>query len=252
MSATTVFHWDGFDAMALAERFGLAHVELHAEVDSTLDVAHELAERGAVPGTLVVSDAQRAGRGRLGRSWSSEPGRGVWCTIVERPVDPTILDTLSLRIGLQLAESLDAVAGERVRVKWPNDLVLREGKLAGILVEARWSGALLAWACVGVGVNVLAPPGVEGAAGLPAGARRVDVLRAIVAAVRFAAAHSGNLTRDELERFAQRDALRGRRVTSPSAGTVAGIDATGALVIHTERGSELHRAGTIRLAEVDS
>lgn len=249
MTATAVFRWDDFNATAIAERFGLSHVELHAEVGSTLDVAHELAEKGAPSGTLVVADAQLAGRGRMGRAWSSEPGRGVWCTVIERPLDPAILDTLSLRVGLLLAESLDTHAGQPVGLKWPNDLVIGERKLAGILVEARWSGSALAWVCVGVGVNVLPPLGVENATGLASGTRRIDVLSAVIAAIRFAAARQGPLTPHELSRYAARDALAGRRILSPASGVVRGIDANGALVVQTEHGLEPHRTGTVRLAE---
>jgi BirA family biotin operon repressor/biotin-[acetyl-CoA-carboxylase] ligase len=249
MSATTLFTWDGYDATAIAKRLGLANVWMYAETDSTLDLAHAMAEKGVPAGALVVADAQRSGRGRMGRSWSSEPGRGVWCTLVERPRDAKALDVLSIRVGLRLAEALDALAGARVGVKWPNDLVLGGRKLGGILTEARWSGASLAWVAIGVGVNVLAPTGVDGATGLPAGTLRVDALVAIVAAVRSAAAAAGELTRDELARYASRDVLVGRRIVSPVAGTVTGIAASGALMVDTARGVEQHRSGTIELAE---
>ena len=194
MHEATVLTWDGHTAGALAHRCGVPHVELLAETDSTLDVAHALAEGDAPAGTVVIADTQRAGRGRQGRAWSSPAGQGVWCTIIERPADPGVLDVLSIRIGLRLAEGLDALAGERVRVKWPNDLVVRAGKLAGILTEARWSGSRLAWVAVGVGVNVIAPDDVASAAGLLPGTSRSDVLHAIVRSVRAAATTEGHLS----------------------------------------------------------
>jgi len=214
------------------------------DFDSTLDVAHELAERGAPAGTLIVADAQRAGRGRLGRAWRSEPGRGVWSTVIERPEDVRALDVLSLRVGLYCAESLDALARRSVGVKWPNDLVVDGRKLGGVLVEARWSGDRLAWVAIGVGVNVL-EPNVEGAAGLPAGTRRIDALAAIVRSIRAAARAPGALTADELRRWATRDTLEGARIVSPAAGIVKGISATGALLVSTEQGIEEHRAGSV-------
>ena len=243
------FLWEGHDAGALAIRCGVERLELFDVTDSTLDAAHALAEAGATSGTVVLADAQRAGRGRMGRAWSSEPGRGVWCTVVERSLDLPALDVLSIRVGLEVAERLDTSAGETVGIKWPNDLMLGTTKLGGILVETRWSGTSLAWAAVGVGVNVSTPVGLARAARLPKGARRPDVLVAVVAGVRAAAVRTGHLTAEELSRFRARDALRGRRIVEPHEGTVSGIEANGALVVETRRGAKRVRTGTIRMAE---
>jgi len=249
MPDTVAATWDGLSAEALAQRCAVPRVELLSETESTQDVAHALAEAGAPAGTTVLADAQSAGRGRMGRVWMSQPGMGVWCTVLERPRQTDALDLLSLRIGLNAAEALDGFAGEGVGVKWPNDLILRAGKLGGILVEARWSGSTLAWVAIGVGVNVVAHPGVPGAVGLTPDARRSAVLVAIVRAVRSAAAAEGRFTIAELARFRARDVLAGRRIVSPAAGKVMGITATGSLVVETVRGSEQFRAGTIQLAE---
>jgi BirA family biotin operon repressor/biotin-[acetyl-CoA-carboxylase] ligase len=238
--------WDGHTAETLARRCGVPRIELLAETDSTQDTAHALAETGAVAGTTVVADSQRAGRGRLGRSWSSEAGQGVWCTVIERP-DASALDVLSLRVGLNCAEALDAFANTRVGVKWPNDLVLQSGKLGGILVEARWSGASLGWVAIGVGINVVAPHSVTDAAGLSPHAKREDVLVAVVRAVRAAAAASSRFTDDELARYRRRDTLAGRRIVSPIDGVVTGISAKGELIVETATGVEHVRAGTIQL-----
>jgi len=174
----------------------------------------------------------------------------VWCTVIERPHDPRALDVLSIRVGLLAAEALDEFANERVGVKWPNDLVTRSGgKHGGVLVEARWAGPAIQWVAVGIGINVVPPADVSFAAGLRHGVRRVDVLAAIVGAIRSASSTEGWLTPDEVRRYAARDTLRGRRVASPAVGTVSGIDSSGALLVETVRGSELHRAGTIRFAE---
>lgn len=241
--------WDGHTATALARRCEVPEVELLAETDSTQDVAHALAEDGARSGTVVVADAQRAGRGRLGRNWSSQPGRGVWCTVIERPRDPAALDVLSIRVGLLAAEALDEFADAPIGLKWPNDLMLDARKLGGILSEARWSGTSLGWVAVGVGINVVAPADVEGAIGLREGVERVDVLAGVVTAVRAACATDGHLTAKELARYRKRDALVGREVASPAAGTVVGIAENGALIIETASGPTPFRAGTIRFAE---
>ena len=220
-----------------------------------------LAEAGAPAGTTVVADAQLAGRGRLGRAWSSEPGLGVWCTVLERPQCPYALEVLSLRVGLYCAEALDVFAVSRVGLKWPNDLVIPSPppvipsaardlplkKLAGILVETRWSGAKALWVAIGVGINVAPPPDVPDAIGLQAGTRRTEVLAAVVGAVRSAAAISGHLRDDEMARYRARDVLAGRRIGSPTEGTAGGIRNDGSLLVNTTRGEESFRAGTILL-----
>ncbi len=242
--------WDGESAASLAAHLRVPRVELYAEVDSTQDIAHALAEQGAPSGTMVLADAQRAGRGRMGREWASQPGHGVWCTTIAHPIDRKALDVLSIRVGLLLAESLDALAGATVRVKWPNDLLLGRGKLGGILVEARWSGSTLGWVAIGIGVNVARPDAVGHAVGLPSGTPRVNVLEAVVHAVTEASARRDWLSGDEVKRYRARDALAGCRIVSPATGTVTGISRTGAVIVENAQGGHTeHRSGTIRLAE---
>ena len=248
MTSVTTFTWDGLNARDVGARLGLPNVWMYAEVESTQDIAHALAEEGVAAGALVVADAQRSGRGRQGRSWASQAGQGVWCTIVERPTAADAVGPLAIRVGLRLAEALDRFADERVQVKWPNDLLLGGRKLAGILTEARWNGATPTWVAVGVGVNVKRP-NVAGAAGLREGTSRLDVLEAVVKAVRSAAQESGDLSQDELQRFATRDTLRGKRILSPAIGVVDGLDASGGLRILGPEGLEVHRSGTVGLAE---
>lgn len=240
--------YDGYSAADLATACGVPRVELLRETTSTLDVAHGLAEQGAPAGTLVVADAQTSGRGRFGREWVSAPGAGVWCTIIERPQDAGVLDVLSLRVGMRVAGALDGMARERVKLKWPNDLMLAGRKLGGILIESRFAGQTLAWVAIGIGVNVRAPE-VDGAAGFPDGVARADVLRAVVRAARAAAERTGRLSDIETAQWTNRDILLHRRVASPAVGVVRGIDGSGALLIHTDRGTEAHRAGTVRFAE---
>jgi BirA family biotin operon repressor/biotin-[acetyl-CoA-carboxylase] ligase len=241
--------WDGAPAADLAQQLNVPCLELRTEVESTQDIAHALAEQGAVHGTIVLADAQRSGRGRMGRSWASEPGAGVWCTIIARPHDARALDVLSVRVGLHVAEALDGLAGgETIRLKWPNDLLLAGRKLGGILIEARWSGAKLSWIAIGVGINV-ETPNVAAAVGFPAGVRRRDVLSRIVRAVDAAINAAGWLTSNELERYRSRDALVGRDIVEPGPGRVKGIAESAALLVESNEGVQEYRAGTIRYAE---
>lgn len=244
--------YDGLRAEDIARRVGVDDVRVFASVDSTLDVAHRIANGGAPAGTLIVADQQRAGRGRQGRSWRSEPGAGVWLTIVERPRDPDALNVLSLRIGLRIAPALDALAGDPVRLKWPNDLYLSAGKLAGVLVEARWREGVPDWVAVGVGINVRVPTDTPGAAGLVAGVSRMDVLAAVVPAIRDAARAVGPLTPGELGAFAARDLAAGRPCVAPVPGTVVGIDSSGSLLVSAGGERVAVRAGSLVLRHTEA
>ena len=240
--------YDGVDLRSLAPRLGVPRVVAFDRVGSTLDVAHALGADGAPGGTLVLADEQTAGRGRMGRVWQSPPGSGIWLTLVERPDRGDALDVLSLRLGLHAAEVLDHFAGEPVRLKWPNDLHLKAGKLAGILVEARWRDGRLDWLAVGFGLNVRPPREVPGA-GLTAGTDRVAVLERLVPVLRDAVAMRGALTERELVAYRARDLAAGRRVVAPVVGKAVGIDASGALLVDTGSGRDRVRAGSLTFAE---
>lgn len=221
----------------------------YERVASTMDEAHTLGADGAPAGTLVIADAQSAGRGRQGRAWRSAPGAGIWFTLVERPADAAALEVLSIRAGLAIAPGLDAFAPARVRLKWPNDLYVSGRKLGGILIEARWRGERLDWVAIGVGINLRAPPNEPGAIALRDDVSRLDVLGAIVPRLRSAAAMAGSLTFDERAMFEARDIALGRRCVEPVAGRVAGIDARGGLLVETVSGVVQARAGSLVFQE---
>jgi BirA family biotin operon repressor/biotin-[acetyl-CoA-carboxylase] ligase len=233
----------------LRERLSLPRVEYLTETSSTLDVAHTLAEQGTPAGTLILAEAQTAGRGRMGRSWRSEPGAGLWLTVIERPVDASGLDVLSLRIGLALAPVLDAFAPARVQLKWPNDLYVDERKLGGILVEARWRDGAPEWLAIGVGINLRAPASEPRAIALREGVARDEVLERVVPAIRSAAAMTGVLAPSEREAFASRDRAAGRWCVEPVAGIVRGIDASGGLLVDIASETVVRRAGSLVLQE---
>lgn len=241
--------YDGVAVDALAHRLSVPRVVAFEAVSSTLDIAHALAEEGAPSGTLIVADTQTAGRGRMGRTWRSEPGAGVWLTLIERPASSKALEVLSLRVGIALAPVFDPLAGDRVRLKWPNDLYVGDHKLAGVLIEARWKDGAPEWVAIGVGINVRVPETEPRAAGLRAGVARLDVLDVAVPAIRDAAAKSGTLSSEELAIYTDRDLALGRVCVSPVAGRVSGIDASGALQVDV--GSEVRavRGGSLVFPE---
>ncbi|MES3034101.1 MAG: biotin--[acetyl-CoA-carboxylase] ligase [Gemmatimonadota bacterium] len=237
--------YDGVDCDALQARSGASRLVAVDHCDSTMDLAHDLAAAGAAHGTVVVTEAQGAGRGRAGKSWVSAPGSGVWASVVLRPSGAAHGGVLSLRVGLELAARLDAHADGGVRLKWPNDLYRGDRKLAGILAEARWRGATLEWIVVGVGVNVRSPRVDPPVASLDAGTTRADVLVHVVQAVLAAGAFDGDLSADELQRFATRDLAAGREISAPLAGTVLGISPGGGLRVRTAAGDAIAVAGSM-------
>lgn len=228
-------------------RLAVPRFAAYETVGSTLDAAHVLAAAGAQGGTVVVAAHQSAGRGRAGRRWSSPAGTGVWLTLVERDVDPAALGVLSLRAGLAAAAALDAFTDEPIRIKWPNDLYLRTGKLAGTLVEARWRGPALDWVAIGFGVNLHVPADYPGAAALEPGTAAERVLETLVPALRAAATATGELTVGELEEYAGRDLARGRRCSEPARGRVAGISPGGALLVELADTTVAVRTGSLVL-----
>jgi len=240
--------YDGYDAASLAKLLAVPRVIVFDSTESTMDDAHSAAAVSAPGGTIVLADRQAAGRGRNGRRWASEAGQGIWMTIIERPNDPRALDVLSARVGLRAARALDRYTASRVGLKWPNDLFVDDGKLAGIRIEARWRANRIDWVAIGIGVNVRTPSGVASAASLAPGMRRVDVLAELVPAVRSAAAARGVLTSSELAEFSERDVARGRACVEPAQGEVRGINESGELLVDTGHGVRAFRDGSLMFA----
>ncbi len=125
------------------------------QLQSTNDLAADLATHGAAEGTIVTADQQTRGRGRHGRSWHSPPETGIYVSIVLRPqAPPEKAPGLSLVAALALAESIKPLVGERVRIKWPNDVLISGRKTAGILTELTGHQGRIDHVVVGVGINV--------------------------------------------------------------------------------------------------
>ncbi len=215
--------------MALIHRFD--------RLPSTQDELHRLAAAGAPAGTVVVAVEQEAGRGSRGRRWASPPG-GLWLSFLCRPPQTVGVEVLTLRVGLAVAEALAQLGGvPAVALKWPNDLMLKDRKLGGILGEARWQGEALAWVVVGVGLNVQnrLPEAVR-----TPPARLADwrpdlepehLLPPLLARLAPLAESGSGLAAAELEAFARRDWLAGRELAAPVRGRAAGIAPDGTLQV---------------------
>ena len=126
----------------------------HDEMASTMDMARDLARKGCPDFTAVIAGRQVSGRGRLKREWHSDKG-GLYFTVVLRPDLPPVLSfRVSFLASLTLARILNEMFGVDVRVKWPNDLLVDERKLCGMLSELEAEADRVAFINVGVGINV--------------------------------------------------------------------------------------------------
>ncbi|HEV8149562.1 MAG TPA: biotin--[acetyl-CoA-carboxylase] ligase [Gemmatimonadales bacterium] len=233
----------------------MSAIQWHASVPSTQDEAHWLASAGAAHGSTVAARVQTAGRGTRGRAWVSGSG-GLWLSVVCRPENGSAVEVVAVRTGLVLAEFLDRIIrpAARITLKWPNDLLLGQAKLGGILAEARWLGGALSWIVVGVGINVRNElPGET----VPVAARLLDIgvvlsaaeLAEPVARLVSAGARTAEpLTPNELAAFAQRDWLRGRTLATPESGLADGISAGGLLRVRKGDGSVREVFGSVTLA----
>src|SRR5947207_2099632 len=133
-----------------------ADVRRFAELDSTNRHALELARQGVPEGLVVVADHQTAGRGRLDRTWEAPPGSSLLVSVLLRPaLEPELVHQVVMAAALGLADAVGEVAGFTPELKWPNDLVVGDRKLAGLLAEREpGSAAFRPAVIVGAGVNV--------------------------------------------------------------------------------------------------
>jgi len=130
-------------------------LSFHEEVGSTNDIAHDLADQGALHGTLVVAESQTRGRGQKGRHWITTPGSGLALSIILRPEQniPDLWARLHALTALGVAQALEWYQLQP-EIKWPNDILLNGKKVAGILVEVSWDGDRVDYILLGIGMNV--------------------------------------------------------------------------------------------------
>ena len=135
-----------------ARSFG-GRIEYYQEVGSTNDVARELAIQGTPEGTVVVAETQSMGRGRMGREWFSPKG-GIWLSVVLRPrVSPDKVSKLALMFGVVATKTL-LLEGVECGLKWPNDVLVDDKKVCGILTEIDAELDVVNYVIIGVGINV--------------------------------------------------------------------------------------------------
>lgn len=220
------------------------------EAASTQDEVHRLGSEGAPHGTGVLARRQVQGRGSRGRAWRSPEG-GMWLSVLWRPPAGqgagAGVPLLGIRTGLAVARVIeDQCTGVAVDLKWPNDLLVEDRKVGGILCEARWQGEV-GWVALGVGLNVHNPVPGPSAVRFPAAALgtrcpALDITRLARGLMEVLPALPGDplLSDTELAEWRARDWLRGRTVRAPVAGVVMGIAPTGQLVIREAATGDHH------------
>jgi BirA family biotin operon repressor/biotin-[acetyl-CoA-carboxylase] ligase len=236
------------DPEATPARFG--DVRWLVETDSTNQYALDRARTGETGELVVVADHQRAGRGRLGRTWSAPPGASLLVSVLLRPNLATEdRHLVVMAAAVAMADAVAVTTGVEAELKWPNDLLVGSRKLAGILAEASADAVV-----VGIGVNLDWPEipaelaEIATACNLEGGrpATREDLLDAFL--TRYAAAL------DDLaatrRAYARRLATVGRRVRverpdSPLVGTAVGIDDSGRLLVDVDGTTHAVAAGDV-------
>jgi BirA family biotin operon repressor/biotin-[acetyl-CoA-carboxylase] ligase len=247
----------------LDTRFVGREVVYLGEIGSTNDEARRLARGGAPEGTLVLTDYQSSGRGRLDRRWEAPPGTCLLLSLVFRPsLAPHQVQLLTMACGLAVADAVESETGLNVGLKWPNDVMLGSAKAGGILTELELEGDRLGFVVVGIGLNVnlepeqmpldLLMPATGLSQVLGREVARLPLLWALLRAVetRYLQLKSGNSPHAE---WAQRLVTLGRPVTVSGTGSVLegraeGVDANGALLVRRADGRlETVLAGDVSL-----
>jgi BirA family biotin operon repressor/biotin-[acetyl-CoA-carboxylase] ligase len=226
-------------------------------IDSTNAQARQLAENGAREGEIVIAEQQTHGRGRLGRIWVSPPFVNLYLSVVLRPeLPPVQAPQITLTAAVALADTVACFTPEPPAIKWPNDILVRGKKLAGILTESSVSAERINYVILGIGVNInfahaLMPEAIRGRATslMECAGETVSREAFLGRLIQHLDRCYGILGEAGFDRIAPRwEAyfnLRGQRVRvemgdGALAGVAKGIDGDGALIVKGERG-EFHR-----------
>jgi BirA family transcriptional regulator, biotin operon repressor / biotin---[acetyl-CoA-carboxylase] ligase len=240
-------------------------LHLSSTTGSTNSDAMAAARNDAPHGSVFFADEQTAGRGRGDHSWQSSAGDGLYVSVLLQPkLSPAQLPLIPLAAGLAAADAIRVVAGIAIDLRWPNDLLIGPRKAGGILVESKTAAAGLAFAVVGIGVNVhqsIFDPALSTPAtslDIAAG-RRVSRQALLVALLKsleremLLLADNGAVS-ETLGRVEQASTwIKGRPVEvhgpQKCVGVTAGLDAQGFLLMQTADGLVTVQTGGIRAAD---
>ncbi|RJP78177.1 MAG: biotin--[acetyl-CoA-carboxylase] ligase [Desulfobacteraceae bacterium] len=218
------------------------------EVSSTMDVARDMAASGCPDFTVVIAEFQSMGRGRLQRIWHSETG-GLYFTIVLRPdMEPALAFRINFAASLSLAKVLQKMFGVDAKVKWPNDILVNDRKLSGMLSEMGVESGRLSYVNLGIGINVNnAPENREpNAVSLKKLMGTVVDRRRLLSSFldEFQAVLSGGPPADIISQWKQYTMTIGRHVkiitiNDSHEGLALDVNDTGALIIEQEDGTRI-------------
>ena len=241
-----------------------AEIYWSRSIDSTNEKAKELARAGAANGTLVVAETQLRGRGRRGREWQSPPG-GIWFSVILRPqVSALQASRVSIFAAVVVAEEIAAATGVRAAIKWPNDILVDDKKVCGILIELAAELEQISYIVVGIGINAnistrqLSPDVSETATTLMEATGKKINRQRLLAKIAGRLINElpgifGDGYRDYLERWRRLSAVLGRQVRIEDSGkTFMGkavdIEENGALAVELDSGKRrIFESGEVSL-----
>jgi BirA family biotin operon repressor/biotin-[acetyl-CoA-carboxylase] ligase len=243
------------DLDPIRTRFPNRRIHWHSSISSTMHEAVRLANSGAPTGTVVGADEQTAGHGRYNRTWHSERDSGLYQSLILRlPIEPAALPVVTLALGLATAAAIEQTTAVDCDLRWPNDVLIADRKVAGILVQLH-DHAVVA----GIGINVIQsafPDDVAAiATSLRLATKRTQSREALlIALLDEIDTHCDILIQDGpaaiLNMFEQASTyVAGRRVIIDDhlTGTTAGLTPTGFLRLQLDNGTEqLILAGGVR------
>ncbi|HTP12924.1 MAG TPA: biotin--[acetyl-CoA-carboxylase] ligase [Bacteroidota bacterium] len=233
-------------------------------IDSTNACAKTLAETGTPEGTVVLADHQTFGRGRLGRTWVSEPGRNLLFSLVLRPPLPKeSAGFLTFFSAVFIAQALEQITGHDVECKWPNDILINGKKCCGILLENSYSLNSLDYSVVGIGINVnqrafdgdLDARATSLAREFGAEFDRAELFRALLEeADRLLALFRKRGMEEIMKEWNRRCNMFGKPVTVSHgetlvSGMALSLDADGGLIIQTAAGQSTFYAGDVTVLQ---
>jgi BirA family biotin operon repressor/biotin-[acetyl-CoA-carboxylase] ligase len=247
-------HGDDLMARLPSQRVIGRDIIVFSETTSTNDIVEKLARDGVAEGVVVFAESQTRGRGRLGRTWISPAGCGLWFSVLLRPnLRTTAATQLTVISAVAVARAIERECGLRPEIKWPNDILFGPRKAAGILLELNAELDRIRYAILGIGIDVnlepdAFPPGLRPiATSLRAEAGRPLNRAALATAVLreldhlYTLLHAGEF-HEIGDEWMRRCTTLGRRVSirigdRSIAGRAEALDEEGALLVRTEHGT---------------
>jgi BirA family biotin operon repressor/biotin-[acetyl-CoA-carboxylase] ligase len=233
-------------------------VFIFPSTDSTNRVALDMGRKGAPHGQAILAESQTAGRGRLGRTWNSPAGKGIYLSVILRPkLELAQVSKLTLAAAVAAAEALEAAGIKNVQIKWPNDILIKSRKICGILTEMVAEADRVECVILGIGINVNSAQ-----ADLPSHATSLKLEAGKAFDRSLLVAELLNRLEERLSQVTgrsweavraawnQRSAVKGKsvKVTTLSEavqGTAQGLDPSGALLVKTREGVKKVYSGDV-------